>query len=220
MSSDYQFWLTANSDKQKIKLPVNPTKISVKRNEGSDSMDIAELGGITILKGRPPLEFSFSSIFPSKKFPGVKVDDITSPKTLIGRIGSWIENKRIIHFVVTACNINIYATIENFTYSESGGDVGTYEYSLTLKEYREIKTRQVKVDVSTKTATVGGGEARVDNSGTPKTYTVVYGDCLWNLAKKFYGSGSLYTKIYEANKSLIGPNPNILYVGWILTIPD
>ncbi len=220
MTSDYQFWLTANSNKQKIKLPVNPTKITVKRNSGSESMDIAELGGITILKGRPPPEFSFSSIFPSEKFPGVKVKKITSPKTLIGRIGSWIENKRIIHFVVTACNIDIYATIESFTYSESGGDVGTYEYSLTLKEYREIRTRQVKVNPNTKTATVSKSEARVDNSSKPKTYTVVYGDCLWNLAKKFYGSGSLYTKIYEANKSLIGPNPNTLYVGWILTIPD
>lgn len=220
MTSDYQFWLTANSNKQKIKLPVNPTKISVKRGAGSESMDLAELGGITILKGRPPLEFSFSSIFPSEKFPGVKVKKLTAPKTLIGRIGSWIENKRIIHFVVTACNIDIYVTIENFTYSESGGDVGTYEYSLTLKEYREIRTRQVKVDPNTKTATVSKREARVDNSSKPKTYTVVYGDCLWNLAKKFYGSGSLYTKIYEANKSLIGPNPNILYVGWILSIPD
>ena len=75
------------------------------------------------------------------------------------------------------------------------------------------------MNTSTKTATVNNAEQRVDNSTTPDTYTVVYGDCLWNLAKKFYGSGAKYTKIYEANKSLIGPNPNTLYVGWVLTIP-
>jgi nucleoid-associated protein YgaU len=34
-------------------------------------------------------------------------------------------------------------------------------------------------------------------------YTVKAGDCLWNIAKAKYGDGSLWTKIYEANKSVI-----------------
>ena len=32
------------------------------------------------------------------------------------------------------------------------------------------------------------------------TYTVVAGDCLWNIAYKLYGTGTLYTKLAEANK--------------------
>ena len=36
---------------------------------------------------------------------------------------------------------------------------------------------------------------------------MVSGDCLWNIAKKYYGDGSQYTKIYEANKGTIGSNP-------------
>ena len=31
------------------------------------------------------------------------------------------------------------------------------------------------------------------------------------LAKKFYGSGADYTKIYEANRSVIGGNPSLIY---------
>lgn len=45
------------------------------------------------------------------------------------------------------------------------------------------------------------------------------GDCLWNIAKKFYGKGSDYTKIYNANKGTIGSNPNLIYAGQVLTIP-
>ena len=52
-----------------------------------------------------------------------------------------------------------------------------------------------------------------------QTYTVVKGDCLWNIAKKFYGNGSKYTEIYNANKSVIGGNPNLIYPGQVLTIP-
>lgn len=51
------------------------------------------------------------------------------------------------------------------------------------------------------------------------TYTVKPGDCLWNIAKRFYGSGAQYTKIYEANKGII-KNPNLIYPNQVLTIPD
>ena len=51
-----------------------------------------------------------------------------------------------------------------------------------------------------------------------RTYTVKKGDCLWNIAKKFYGKGSLYTKIYDANTKKIA-NPNRIYVGQVLVIP-
>lgn len=54
---------------------------------------------------------------------------------------------------------------------------------------------------------------------TRRTYTVKSGDCLWNIAKKFYGNGASYTKIYEANKNII-KNLNLIYAGWVLVIPD
>jgi len=53
-------------------------------------------------------------------------------------------------------------------------------------------------------------------------YTVVSGDCLWNIAAKFLGAGNKYWAIVEANKdkypSLV-KNPNLIYPGWELIIP-
>ena len=49
------------------------------------------------------------------------------------------------------------------------------------------------------------------------TYTVVKGDCLWNLAKKYYGTGTLYTRLAEANHIA---NPNLIFVGQELIIPQ
>ena len=51
-----------------------------------------------------------------------------------------------------------------------------------------------------------------------RTYTVKKGDSLWNIAKKYYGDGSQYKKIYDANTSKIA-NPNLIYVGQVLVIP-
>ena len=51
-----------------------------------------------------------------------------------------------------------------------------------------------------------------------RTYTVKKGDCLWNIAKRFYGNGAMYTKIYDANTNKIA-NPNLIYPGQIFVIP-
>ena len=55
-------------------------------------------------------------------------------------------------------------------------------------------------------------------STAQRTYTVKKGDCLWNIAKKFYGNGSAYTKIYDENTNKIA-NPNLIYPGQVFVIP-
>ena len=179
MSSKYQMWLTYNAEKEKIQLPVLPEEFSVTNGSNNDSVNVVGLGEIIIMQSRPALQFSFSSFFPAAKFPGLQVDKITKPLTLIQKINTWKASKKPIHFIATACGVDLYATIEDFKYSEAGGDPGTYQYSITLKEYREIKVRQVKVNIPKATATVKKEEPRVDNTVKPKTYTVKSGDCLW-----------------------------------------
>ena len=93
---------------------------------------------------------------------------------------------------------------------------------VTLKQYIDYATKTVAV---TKPAAAANKptikeEKKRETSSKPKTkpYTVKKGDCLWNIAKKYYGNGAQYTKIYNANKGKI-KNPNLIYPGQVLTIP-
>lgn len=54
------------------------------------------------------------------------------------------------------------------------------------------------------------------------THTVESGDTLSGLAKKYYGSEAqqYWMEIYEANKGVIGDNPNLILVGQVLNIPE
>jgi nucleoid-associated protein YgaU len=53
----------------------------------------------------------------------------------------------------------------------------------------------------------------------PFEYIVKDGDDLHYLAARFYGNARLWTKIYEANRKVLGNNPNVLTRGTRLIIP-
>ena len=50
------------------------------------------------------------------------------------------------------------------------------------------------------------------------SYTVAPGDCLWNISKKLYGTGTRWGEIYDANRKTIS-SPELLHVGQVLEIP-
>jgi nucleoid-associated protein YgaU len=57
-------------------------------------------------------------------------------------------------------------------------------------------------------------------------YTVRRGDCLWHIAERHLGPGATSTEIttewhrwYEANRDLIGDNPDLILVGQVFRIP-
>jgi len=54
---------------------------------------------------------------------------------------------------------------------------------------------------------------------SPKTCVVMPGDSLAKIAAKVYGNPAQWSKIYEANKAVIGPNPNLIKPGQTLIIP-
>jgi nucleoid-associated protein YgaU len=53
-----------------------------------------------------------------------------------------------------------------------------------------------------------------------RTHTVQSGDSLWKIAKKHYGDGNRWQRIYDANRQVIGANPDKIYPGQVLQIPD
>ncbi len=68
------------------------------------------------------------------------------------------------------------------------------------------------------------GVTSIDSSGLevvlPETYTVRAGENLRHIALRLYGDQDRWTEIYEANRDLVGDDPNNLWVGLSLTIPQ
>jgi LysM repeat protein len=120
-------------------------------------------------------------------------------------------------------NTNMKVSLEDYEIKEDAKEGMDVVVSFNLKQYRDYGTKTCTIKIETTKKAVSTESTRETTSSPApttqnKTYTVVKGDCLWNIAKKFYGNGSQYTKIYNANKDKI-KNPNLIYPGQVLTIP-
>ena len=62
--------------------------------------------------------------------------------------------------------------------------------------------------------------ADASSAAAGTTYTVVSGDSLSKIAKNHYGDAAKWHQIYEANKAIIGSNPDHIEVGQELTLPS
>lgn len=95
----------------------------------------------------------------------------------------------------------------NYIVEKLGGVVGA-----------EYAAPQGRITIKTAPVVEPQPEPKPEPTPAPSgdTYTVVAGDCLWNIAYKLYGTGTLYTKLAEANKIA---DPYIIYIGQILTVP-
>jgi len=58
-----------------------------------------------------------------------------------------------------------------------------------------------------------------DGAVEARIYTVAKGDCLWNISKELYGSGSRYAEIYGLNRDVIA-DPDLIYPGQVLVLPE
>ena len=90
-----------------------------------------------------------------------------------------------------------------------------------LLDFLSDKGEQKPVDPAAKPA---GGTDFFGNAQAPAagggSYTVVSGDSLSKIAKNHYGDAAKWHQLYEANKDLIGSNPDHIEVGQVLTLPS
>lgn len=207
--------LSINNRSEVIELPINPLSVEFTEKQLNQTVTLLNMGEIN-LKGERGLKYTkLSSFFPSKNSPHYKYAK-AAPEKYVSVIESWKTSKSVVRVIVSDMGIDIAMLIDEFNYSMKEGDGDIY-YMLSLSEHRTLNVPAVKT--ATKIHS-NGLQDRPNTTHAGGSHTVVRGDTLWAIAKKFYGSGTRYTKIYNANKNIIGSNPNKIYPGQVLAIPE
>lgn len=136
-------------------------------------------------------------------------------------------------------------TVVSFSWGEAFGHIGSYVFSLELKQW---KPTYPETPSSTSSTTTTGTTGSTGGSKTPKpprpvisrpqtpapkprVYTIKSGDTLWDISVKYLGDGNQWKRIYSLNKRVledackkngasIYPHGWHLFAGTKIKIPD
>ena len=203
-----------------FRVPVNPEEISQSRKQNNEKYNILKGGQVVVPTYVELEEYSFETEFPHQH-THYSESDFTAATSLLFMIKTWQESKLPVRFIAVGedSDINKQVLIEDVRATEKAGEEGDQYVSLKLLEYIPPAKRFIAVPQPAGLVKQDAGSLQNPETIDGKEYTIQKGNTLWGLAKKYYGDGGQYTKIYEANKDKI-KNPNLIYPDQVITIPE
>lgn len=210
-----------------IRLPVIPSEFERVIEAGYDTNAIIGLGDVAVLTSNGLAQLSLSSFFPNNEYSFNEYSNVPKPYDMVRYFKEWKNKGTVVRVIFTGTDINQEMYITNFSYGEKDGTGDVY-YNMDLLEYRPIIVPTITENNSNNTQNTNrptdnnnNNSNKNNTNNTQKTHKVKKGDCLWDIAQKYYGKGSLYPKIKEANKSKYPSlaKSNVIYVNWELIIP-
>ena len=234
----YNFFFKVGKDV--LIFPITPSKLNIKVGSNNKSVTLISGGDINILKSPSLIEIEFDARFPMRQYPYAR--NFAKFEDYWEVFKELKEKKESFRFIVTRTtpnnnrtwDTNLLVALEDIELDEDADEGDDVIVSFKLKQFKEygVTTVKLKDDKPKVNTNNNNNEKRPTNNKTKKsqTYTTKSGDCLWNIAKKFYGDGSKWKKIYNANKTAIendakkhgkksSSNGNLIYPGLKLTIP-
>lgn len=215
----------------KTMLPVTPEKLTVKINNANKTYTLINEGEVSVLKTPELTDIEFDALLPNVKYPfSVYKSGFKKSDYYLEILDNYKTDKEPFQFIVSRVlpsgkmlsHTNMKVSLESYTIKEDRDAYGLDTLvSVKLKQYRPYATKICTITTTNDSSTVTTETQRAAEDApkaSNQSYTVVKGDCLWKIAKKYYGDGSKYNLIYNANSGSIS-DPNLIYPGQVLTIP-
>lgn len=195
-----------------LRLPVPPPDFTIQQSNMNQSVTVTNLGEINLWGPEKLSTVTIQSFLPYKYISTYCCySSFPKPWDSVEKINKWRTNGDIIRLIITDkekdVDINFEVLIESMDtkMQDASGDI---YFTIVLKQYKRISAPSDAANIIVRDTP--------PTVPTTRTYTVVAGDCLWNIARKYYGDGSKYTVIKSTNNV---PDNNLILPGQVLIIP-
>ena len=216
----FEFWVNNETKGINMLLPVTPEGYENSLGREIETVRATEKGDINVLGKKKPQSPSISGFFPDNDYSFARSGGYSANTAMdyIETLESWMDAGDIIRVVVAddrGAKINEQFYIEGVDYSSKHEDNGDIPFTIRFRQYTPLNAATVQK------STTANAQRKDTSTAKPKakSYTVKKGDSLSAIARSVYGDASKWTKIYEANKGVIGKNPNLIFPGQTYTIP-
>lgn len=213
------FYLTDENGKR-LHFPTNPERITAATTARIQTFEAIELGEYALPRGSMLTRVTLEGLLlgePRKNT--VLVKSWRDPRAIAGDLSGWRDDGAKLRLLVTETVFNHDMYIQTFEHTWSGGH-GDVRYTLEL-----VLARNILIHAEGEAKSKGEVKILSASRSVPpsaKTHTVVKGDTLFGIAKKYLYNGARYMDIYNIpeNKALIGPDPNRIVPGQVLRLPS
>jgi len=233
----YEFYL------DKTLLPVTPSQLNIKIRNQNKTINLINEGEVNIIKPAGLTEISFKALLPNEKYPfaqykgGFKniahyLEQLEKLKTRADRNGIALPFQFVVSRTLpngkVSFGTDMKVTLEDYKITEDAKNGLDVTVDISLKQYEPYEAKIVSLtqDDDGNYIAIVVNQRPAESAPQASTYTVVEGDTLWALSKRYLDNEKRFREIYRMNQALIdGANEGsegskyTLYAGQVLSIP-
>ena len=201
-----------------LMLPVTPKSFTWGAGKSIETVNISEVGDVS-LAGKPTrYRGRIECMFPASSYPWLTPGAVPDPYYYVDRFRDWAGGRKVIRFIVGGTQVNSQVLVENIQYSEQDASGDVYAV-IDLAEWVDLEAATVSnLDTNTGSGGTQNSGQTQEQGSQRQQYTIVSGDMLSVLCRRFYGSGM--AEYYNALAKYNGiANPHLIYPGTTITIP-
>lgn len=214
-------------------LPVAPQKLTTKIKNQNKTVDLASGIQLNSLNPAGLTEIEFEALLPQVRYPFAYYPNGFQPaEYYLKKLEELKSGKKSFRFICTRLaagkkrffDTNMLVSLEEYEIVEDQKEGIDVTVSISLKQYVPVSIKTIDLPPAPQPVEAPP-ESRVDPASVGRTYTVVHGDSMWEIAQKCLGNGSLYKHLYEMNREQIdarnaveGTSKYTIYTGQVLRL--
>lgn len=199
--------------KEELVMPVTPEGYEIEHGRKVNSLTMHTVGAVNLPGPAVLLDQELEFLLPAHDYPFNQPGTNLNPFTYLEKLEKWSDTGTVLRFVVSDTPVNAAVLLDPIRYREEDGTNDIY-VTVPIRGYRQLAAASVQ-GVSGAAA-----ERAVDAPAVTQTsYTVVRGDTLSGICRRFYGDASAAMAARVAAHNGI-KNVNLIYPGQVLRLPD
>lgn len=194
-------------------MPVTPGSYRWAVGKRMETVNINQMGDVYFPGGRTRFSGSFTFLLPAQHYPWMETSGRADPQYYLDYLNAWAAEKQVVRLIITGTELNKLVYLSEVVQGEQDGTGDRY-VTVSVREHCALEAAEVVVSGG------GQGSGRSDQTfgGKSTSYTIVSGDTLSAICRRYYGKSS--AEYYNALAKHNGiRNPHLIYPGTTIQIP-